>query len=57
MPQSAEEEDVDDENYLNLLRGITREKVDETTIRCPHEETAKLMEQVRYSGATLADAR
>ncbi|ORY66947.1 chorismate synthase [Leucosporidium creatinivorum] len=45
MPQSAEDEDVDDENYLNLLRGITREKVDENLIRCPHEETAKLMEQ------------
>ena len=46
MPTSSRDDDVDDEDYLKFLRELTREKVDGNTIRCPHVETAKLMEEV-----------
>ena len=46
MPQSKEDEDVDDEEYLNLLQNVTRDQVDENLIRCPHKESAAKMEQV-----------
>lgn len=47
MPTSSTEEEALDEDYLKLLKTVTREDVDRTLIRCPHEETAKLMEDVR----------
>lgn len=46
MPTSKSE-DVDiDEDYLKFLGEITRETVDQNTIRCPDLGTASLMEQV-----------
>lgn len=42
---STEDEDMDD-NYINLLKTVTREQVDQTLIRCPDAKTAKLMEEV-----------
>ncbi|SCZ98448.1 BZ3500_MvSof-1268-A1-R1_Chr7-1g09142 [Microbotryum saponariae] len=45
MPTSKRDDDTDDEDYLALLRSVSRETVDQTTIRCPHPETAKAMEE------------
>lgn len=46
MPESSTDSDLLSEDYLKLLSTITREKVDENTIRCPHAETAQAMEEV-----------
>lgn len=46
MPTSADPEQDMDEGYSDFLKTITRAKVDENNIRCPHPETAKLMEEV-----------
>jgi chorismate synthase len=54
MPTAEnEEEDVDSEEYLRFLKQITREKVDQNTIRCPHEEIAKQMEEVGGSNPVV----
>lgn len=47
-PQSTDELDDDIESpisvdYLKMLNDVTREQVDESLVRCPHEETAKKM--------------
>lgn len=56
MPTAEnEEEDVDSEEYLRFLKQITREKVDQNTIRCPNEKIAKLMEEV--SGQPVVNSR
>lgn len=47
IPDSAGDDDLLSEEYLQLMHGLTREKVDENTVRCPHQETAELMEEVR----------
>lgn len=47
IPDSNGDDDLLSEDYLKLLHGLTREKVDENTVRCPHQETAELMEEVR----------
>lgn len=47
IPDSAGDDDLLSEEYLELMHGLTREKVDENTVRCPHQETAELMEEVR----------
>ena len=46
MPESSTDSDLLSEDYLKLLHGLTREKVDENMIRCPHQETADAMEEV-----------
>ena len=54
---AEEDDDAEEalsEEYMDLLNRITREKVDETLVRCPHEETAKRMEQVRRTDGTSA---
>ncbi|BFZ54338.1 bifunctional chorismate synthase/riboflavin reductase [NAD(P)H] aro2 [Savitreella phatthalungensis] len=46
---STDADDVDDiespvsKEYLDMLNAITRDKVDESLVRCPHEETATKM--------------
>lgn len=40
-----EDDEVVGEEYLDLLKGITREQVDRNLIRCPHEKTAEEMEE------------
>ncbi|KAG0665632.1 hypothetical protein C6P46_006415 [Rhodotorula mucilaginosa] len=45
IPDSAGDDDLLSEEYLQLMHGLTREKVDENTVRCPHQETAELMEE------------
>ncbi|GAA6008888.1 hypothetical protein JCM11491_003820 [Sporobolomyces phaffii] len=45
MPESSTDSDLLSEDYLKLLHGLTREKVDENMIRCPHQETADAMEE------------
>ncbi|GAA5883258.1 hypothetical protein JCM16303_007333 [Sporobolomyces ruberrimus] len=45
MPESSTDSDLLSEDYLALLHGLTREKVDENMIRCPHQETAEAMEE------------
>lgn len=47
LPESDNDSDLPSEDYLKLLSTVTREQVDETTVRCPHQETADLMEEVR----------
>lgn len=49
---STDDEEIDDE-YINLLKTVTREDVDRTLIRCPHAATAQLMEDVRPSPLSL----
>lgn len=57
MPTAEnEEEDVDSEEYLRLLKKVTREQVDANLIRCPHEETAKAMEEVSAYVAPCSSA-
>lgn len=51
IPDSNGDDDLLSEDYLKLLHGLTREKVDENTVRCPHQETAELMEEVGCSSA------
>ncbi|GAA5869876.1 hypothetical protein JCM3774_000519 [Rhodotorula dairenensis] len=45
IPDSAGDDDLLSEDYLALMHDLTREKVDENTVRCPHQETAELMEE------------
>ncbi|KAM0755095.1 chorismate synthase [Meredithblackwellia eburnea MCA 4105] len=45
MPTSKTDDGDVDEEYLTFLDGITRETVDKNNIRCPHVESAKLMEE------------
>ena len=47
LPESATDDDLLSEDYLKLLSTISREQVDENPVRCPHEETADLMQEVR----------
>jgi chorismate synthase len=47
LPESSTDDDLLSEDYLKLLNTVTREQVDENTVRCPHQETADLMEEVR----------
>lgn len=49
MPTTSTEGEEIDEAYLNTLKSITRADVDKNLIRCPHAETAVLMEEVRPS--------
>lgn len=56
MPDSETDNDLLSEDYLKLLSTITREKVDENSVRCPHQETADLMEEVRTIRTCSEDA-
>jgi chorismate synthase len=47
MGTSSSEDEALDEEYLQLLKTVTREDVDKNLIRCPHAATAALMEEVR----------
>jgi chorismate synthase len=57
MPESSTDSDLLSEDYLKLLHGLTREKVDENMIRCPHQETADAMEEVSFLDIFLSKSR
>jgi len=46
LPFTEGEEEVLGGEYLDLLRGVTREMVDKEITRCPHKETSAKMEEV-----------
>ncbi|BGP15216.1 hypothetical protein JCM10213_000832 [Rhodosporidiobolus nylandii] len=56
MPESETDNDLLSEDYLKLLSTITREKVDENSVRCPHQETADLMEERIVEAKSKADS-
>lgn len=57
MPTAKEgSDDVLDEDYIKLLKGITRQKVDENNIRCPHKETAARMEERVREASKASDS-
>ncbi|GJN89731.1 hypothetical protein Rhopal_002720-T1 [Rhodotorula paludigena] len=56
MPDSETDNDLLSEDYLKLLSTITREKVDENSVRCPHQETADLMEERIVEAKSKADS-
>ncbi|KAF8060952.1 chorismate synthase [Lyophyllum atratum] len=48
VPSGNEDDEVEDalsEEFLNLIKTITREEVDKYTTRCPHPETSERMTQ------------
>ena len=47
MPTSSNEDETLDDEYIQLLKTVTRDDVDKNLIRCPHAKTATLMEEVR----------
>jgi len=50
LPYTEGEEEVLGGDYLELLRGVTREEVDKEITRCPHKETSTKMEEVSGQG-------
>ncbi|GAA5889511.1 hypothetical protein JCM8208_001047 [Rhodotorula glutinis] len=56
LPESATDDDLLSEDYLKLLSTITREQVDENPVRCPHEETADLMQERIIEAKSKADS-
>ena len=46
LPFTNGEEEVLGGEYLDLLRGVTREEVDKEITRCPHKETSMKIEEV-----------
>lgn len=46
LPFAHTDEEVLSKEYMDLIRGVSREEVDKEITRCPHKETSVKMEEV-----------
>lgn len=53
LPFVTKDDEVLSQEYLDLIKGITREEVDKEITRCPHKETSAKMEEVSIKPRSL----